>query len=167
MTHCCKLDGCRKPLVMKPDERPNNFKRRVFCSLSCMARYRNSLRRGVRRPTEARACGNKACKSLMHRHPTEGIKRFNARQYCSKSCANVAKCGVVTVQKVAFREKQKNSRNLWQRQTYAHFANKEPRTVLHPEIKTVEEFIKRVGVKKCPPAYVAEVKGATPLRRDA
>jgi hypothetical protein len=146
--NCCKFEGCKKPLVMKPDERPNNFKRRVFCGLSCMARYRNGLRRGVRTPTKPRPCDNKACSNMMHRAETEGIKRFLARQYCSRACGSAAMRRPV-------REPKKASG--WHRIARDYFAR--PAEPKNTGITNVAEFMAKHGVTKCPPAYAFHSTG--------
>jgi hypothetical protein len=169
----CEYDDCGKPLVQKPHEKLNKFNRRRFCDARCSLLKTNYERTGTMAPTEPHACRNPACGKMMYRAYGEAVDRFYERKYCSRACTNVMLQGVhsrierTRMESRRYREGRKDSRNLWQQQTYAHFKNSEPRTVLHPEIKTVEQFMQQVGVTKCPTAYVAVVQGATPLRRDA
>jgi hypothetical protein len=165
----CALKTCQKPLVQRRGERDYNFKTRGFCGRSCVTRYRNSLQLGARRPTEPHPCQNPACGKMMHRGFDESIVRFKARKYCSPRCGTImtnAERFREARERRAAREEQKVQRNVWQKRKDAYFKNQEPRPVLHPEIKTVEEFIARVGITKVPPAYCAVVTGATPIRRE-
>jgi hypothetical protein len=171
MTKLCATKTCRKPLERRPTETPTEFRRRSYCERACFLRNANAHRiyAKTRKTLPPKPCANPQCGKMMHQAETEGPKKFGERKYCSVSCGTLA-TNVMRFKEAREaqerRKKQKDSPNLWQQHAYAHFKNGEPRTVLHPEIKTVEEFIARVGITKVPPAYCAVVTGATPIRRE-